>query len=487
MRHAFYYLLNIASLKTPITKPGTLPVGLNIVEQLDFEAERDGEWQRLPTQVLDLLASRRPDVAIKFGMGLLRVPEELQCKILSYHHGNPRRFRGRPAGFYELLGDVPTVGQIVQIISNRLDAGAIVAFAETRVRPYSYRATMADAYAISPLLLKQAVRNCLAGTVLPIEPHGTNHRLPTNLTVARFAAKLLVEKARRLLYGAFFHKAWAVASVAIGSESLDELVRDVGEAARWHVVTRPDQYEFLADPFPHPRGGVLVEALRRSDGQGEIVHFDDGSARILCTGRGHFSYPATIQADGSWFMVPEVSEWSSPEVYRLDGDKCEFVANLDVEGEPRLVDATLHARDDAMFLFANRASDGSDVLRLWTADSLFDRFSEHPQSPIRISPAGGRMAGALLRCEDRLYRLGQDCSRGYGRRTILFEVVALTRDSYRESAAGELSFSAVTGPHTFNMRGGTAYFDFYRERFSLLAGIHRLRAHLAKRRAVRSA
>jgi hypothetical protein len=143
-RHGLYYLLNLVSLKTAATRPVPLPSSLRIVERLDFEAERDGAWQRFPPEVLELLARERPEVAIKFGMGLLRVPDSLDCRILSYHHGDPRHFRGRPAGFHELLSGVPTVGQIVQIISNRLDSGAVVAFAETRVQPHSYRATMAD-------------------------------------------------------------------------------------------------------------------------------------------------------------------------------------------------------------------------------------------------------------------------------------------------------------------------------------------------------
>jgi hypothetical protein len=231
---------------------------------------------------------------------------------------------------------------------------------------------------------------------------------------------------------------------------------------------------------------VLVEALRRSDGQGEIVHFDKGSSRTLCSGPGHFSYPATIGIDGDWFMLPEVSEWTSPKVYRLVGDRSDYVADLDIEGDPRLADATLFADQSGVYLFANRLSEGSGILRLWTADSLFSRFVEHPESPVCISPVGGRMAGALLDLDGRIYRLGQDCSRGYGRRIICFEVSELSRSHYRESGAGELSLRGLFGPHTFNMRGDTAYFDFYRERFSPFAGIQRLTAAISKRRALRS-
>lgn len=487
LRHASYYLLNVLALRNRETRSGPLPPQLNIVERLDFESEWEGAWQRLPGHVLDQLGKWRPDVALKFGMGLLRVPDALECKVLSYHHGDPRRFRGRPGGFYELLDDVPTVGQIVQIISNRLDSGAVVAFAETRAQPHSYRATMTEAYRLSPLLMRTAVRNCLSGKVLPIEPTGRNYRLPSNSTVVRFAAKVAAAKVRRLIYGAFFEKAWEVASAEVSPETPAELLTQVEDRSRWRIVQRPARYRFLADPFPHPMGGVLVEALRRDDGQGEIVHIADDRAAVLCHGAGHFSYPATVRSGEEWFVVPEVSEWTRPRAYRLDGEECEMAGVLDIDGSPRLVDPTLHSEGGAIYLFANRALEGSGVLRLWTAPSLFARFTEHPDSPVRISPVGARMAGAVLRIGGRLCRVGQDCSRGYGKGIVLFEIGALSPDEYREEPLGDFSFQEVSGPHTLNLRGGTAFFDFYRERFGALAGIRRFRARLAKQRVLSGA
>ncbi len=90
-------------------------------------------------------------------MGLLRVPSGLACPILSYHHGDPREYRGRPAGFYELMNGKTAVGQVVQVLSETLDAGEVVAFAETKAHAHSWQRTMAEAYRASPLLLAAAV------------------------------------------------------------------------------------------------------------------------------------------------------------------------------------------------------------------------------------------------------------------------------------------------------------------------------------------
>jgi hypothetical protein len=292
-----------------------------------------------------------------------------------------------------------------------------------------------------------------------------------------------MEKLSRLAYGAFFEKSWEVASADIEADSFQLIAKQIDDRSRWKVIPRPGNYQFLADPFPHPCGGILAEALRRNDGQGEIVHIAPGSSRILCAGSGHFSYPATVNTGESWFVLPEVSEWRSPVLYRLTDCNCEVAGDLDVAGMPRLIDATLYTSADGIFLFANDASEGSEVLRLWTAASLFSRFDEHPRSPVRISPVGGRMAGAILELAGRCYRLGQDCSQSYGRRIVAFEIIALSHSAYEEIEVDELSFTGANGPHTFNIRDGEAIFDLYEERFSFLAGVRRLKAAYAKRQA----
>jgi hypothetical protein len=292
------------------------------------------------------------------------------------------------------------------------------------------------------------------------------------------------EKVKRLIYGAFFEKDWQVASVRGPIASVAQASEAINDRRSWQVFERPNGYRFLADPFPLPEGGVAVEAFRRSDGQGEIVELENGSARRLCGAIGHFSYPATVELGGDCFIVPEVAEWSRPMIYRLRDSGCEFAGALEVDGGPQLLDATFHVAADAIYLFANVASEGGAVLRLWTAPSLFSRFTEHPANPIHISPVGGRMAGSILRLGPSLYRLGQDNSGAYGKRIVVFEILELSPSRYAETHAGELSLSFANGPHTFNIRGSMAFFDFYHDRFTPFAGYRRLRAAWSKRKAL---
>jgi hypothetical protein len=482
--HGLYYALNIASIKRAAGRPVPLPEKYRRGTVITFAALGEGAWQVLPDSVLAQIDQAAPQVIIKFGMGLLRVPQQLPCPILSYHHGDPRRFRGRPAGFYELMTGAPMVGQVVQLLSNRLDAGQIVGFAETRAIAHSYKATLAEAYRCSPLLLPGALRRCLSRETLPIEPIGANYRLPGNATVVRFLAKLVVAKVRRLLFGLFVERQWQVADSPF-SGAMTELVESFPAPSKWRVPTRPKAFRFLADPFPHPEGGLLVEALRKSDEQGEIVHLRQHGQRTLCAAKGHFSYPGTVRVGDEWFMLPETAEWTLPTAYRLTAAGCEPVGKLQVEGSAPLIDPTLFPYGDAIYLFANKLAEGAGVLRLWMADELFGQFLEHPASPIRISPSGARMGGALIERGGRILRPGQDGSRSYGDAVILFEIERLTRSEYSERECGRIDFADRGGPHTLNLDEGRVVFDFYDRRVTPLAGVRRLRSLLSKRRARR--
>ena len=477
VRHGLYYLLNLLSVRNRETASVPLPPELRIAGRISFEAEKDGAWERLPPALLDRVAQFGPAAVVKFGMGLLRVPppERLAAPILSYHHGDPSRFRGRPAGFYELLTGSRTIGQVVQVLSDQLDAGAIVAAAETKAHPHSWRKTLVDAYRASPLLLPRAIERALSGETLPVARDGTNYRLPSNLTTSRFIAKLVFAKVRRLAYGAFFEKAWRVALARLPEGWSPQAPGGLDREQSWTVLPLPGGYRFIADPFFGADSETVLAEAMGPDGRGRILQIRGSEIRLVAHFEGHSSYPGTVSLGGRHYLVPEISDWSPPRVYELGDQGLEDADQLAIPGEPRLLDPTVHVHDGMVYLFGNRADEGDGVLRLWVAQDLFSRFAEHPDSPVRISPAGARMAGLLLTNGGELFRPGQDLRHRYGDAVLLFRIEELSPTRYRESEAARLGFSCHCGPHTLNLSGSTALFDYYDDRFSLLAGFRRLR------------
>ena len=45
---------------------------------------------------------------------------------MSFHHGDPRKYRGRPSGFYEIANKEKIQGQVVQILTPKLDGKSFI-------------------------------------------------------------------------------------------------------------------------------------------------------------------------------------------------------------------------------------------------------------------------------------------------------------------------------------------------------------------------
>lgn len=486
LKHAAYYALNLVTVRNRFTRRVNLKQSEKTLRPMViFNSRYEGAWQVLPEDIVDALAGF--DVILKFGMGLLRVPpiERLPVPILSYHHGDPDKYRGRPAGFWEIASGEPAMGQVVQVIENRLDAGRVVAYAETKVFPWSYRATLKESYRHSALIINQAIRNSLDGVSLAKTRNGRNFRLPTNFTVVKFVARMAAKYAARMAYGAFLQKCWRVSIAPSSTESLKgALAGSFPDSSKWRTIPVQKPYVFYADPFFSEKPpGLLVEAVENVSGLGEIVYVSEGDVerhRSISNESGHMSYPSVAMIGDDQIVVPEVASWSRPRAFKIAKGELSEMLPLNIEGAPRIIDPTLFQWSNRLWLLGNVASVGSTALYLWSADNLRGKFRLHPKSPIVISPKGGRMAGNLVRVGPRLIRFGQDFRGAYGDGILAFEVQDLSIDNYREELVGNVRFGDRRGPHTLNIRRDAMAFDWYEDRLSLMAGVRRLMAQCRK-------
>jgi hypothetical protein len=291
----------------------------------------------------------------------------------------------------------------------------------------------------------------------------------------------------RGFYGLAREKSWRVSLADAPAEQLAEVAGGSAfpAASAWRTLPVAASYTFYADPFfSSAPAGVLVEGMNRRTGLGEIVLVSAERHQRVSDGEGHFSYPCAIDIDGTQIVVPEISGWSPPRAFRFEAGGLREAARLDVEGAERLVDPTLFEHEGRLYLFASPAEAGTNILCLWSAESIAAPFRLHAASPLLVSPRGARMAGEIGDVAGRLLRFGQDSTRGYGDGIVAFEIETLTPADYREREIGEIRFTDRKGPHTLNARGGEWLFDWYVDRMSPLAGLRRLRAMRAGRASI---
>ena len=118
LKNFLYYILNIFTLKNHLTKKQSF--SFPNAKIINFDSVYKGAWHSIPEKIYKELEGGNIDVVIKFGMNLLSLNQEKQLPpILSYHHGNPSKYRGRPAGFYEIFNNERTTGIIIQAICIR--------------------------------------------------------------------------------------------------------------------------------------------------------------------------------------------------------------------------------------------------------------------------------------------------------------------------------------------------------------------------------
>lgn len=483
VRHFLYYALNLIVMRRgPEERLRPLAdLGLGGAEQFVFEAEASNRagWQRIPSSVGHKVREHKCDLVIKAGMGLVENPDDSGAPLgmLSYHHGDPSRYRGRPAGFWEIMEGASTMGMMVQRISNRLDAGAVLAFGRSKVYPYSYRQTLAQVRKSSAALLAKAIHAARIGLQVDISTTGKNYRLPSNLQVCGFVFKILRAKIARLAYGAFIQKNWCIgtgeaAKVFEGEVSLPPPV----------PIATPPGYIFLADCFWANDGGIYAEAMRSGAGIAEIVHLSpSGTTVISDQASRHWSYPFPFDWEGAECLLPEVADWSSPFILKASSKSDQRYYLKGVE-RLRLIDPTLVSHQGHWYLFASQSPLPNDQLSLWFSSAGPDGpFQPHPQSPIVVDVTCARMAGPLLREKGALIRLGQDFSEGYGSAISICAISELSPEVYTERKVGRMRLAGQKGPHTYAVRNNRAVFDWYKESFSVFAGLRRLVSKFAKR------
>jgi hypothetical protein len=471
-----YYLLAMLSrfkLKSLSTVHLT-ELDIRSAKKIHFEPIQKGIWQCLPDQVISELS--KVDVVIKFGMGLLGETDKIPSEygVLSYHHGDPNYYRGRPAGFWESIKSEKIMGVIVQKLSQTLDGGVVRAIGFSKVSKTSYKKTMGNMYAVGIPLLRKALNNSEGNVEISYKKSENLFKLPSNIVVFQLLFKQLKYLFQRAQYGAFIQKSWSVGKIHRIEHFEKDVLIDLKEIT---TIPKPSGFTFVADPAGSIDDSIYCELLNSKTGLGEIGVWDSRSWKILNFEiSGHKSYPQVISHGGNSYLFPEISGISAPTLFQLDtsGDKVIQSYCLQGLGNTRHVDATLFYHENHWYLFSSNTFDSEQRLDLYISDDLFENFVPHPKSPIVLDPRNARMAGPIQIHDLKIYRFAQDCSEKYGSKIQVNRIVVLTPNEYSEVSVGSLEIGNASGPHTILSTGDEMWIDFYQEIFDFMAGYRRL-------------
>jgi len=285
------------------------------------------------------------------------------------------------------------------------------------------------------------------------------------VTASVFCARAVGRQVHRAVY----EQRW---NLLLGEQSPARLLPD--PALLRPLLPPPGR--FWADPFPVEHDGrvhILFEEFLYEERRGRIaiITLDEdgrpGQARIALERDSHLSYPCAFKREGRLYMIPENAESGSLDLYECVELPDKWVRRRSLLEGVRVVDASLVEWQGLWWMFASlKAPAGllaSVVLVLYSSeDPVNGAWQKHPLSPLLADVTNTRPAGAPFVFGERLYRLAQDGSKGYGGAIAVNEVLSLTPTHFDERRIALVQprwAKALCGTHTLNRVGRTVVMD----------------------------
>ena len=432
------------------------------------------------------IAEYELDILIKFGF------EGLSCESLNiskygtwfYLHGDERKWRGGPPGFWEVVENRPeTSSAVLAVGGNSLSTRVLFRsdFFTYPVSPARHRSYYF--WATTPFLQRQIEFLYQNGEEkfhqetekFNAHPHPDlqNNTLPSNYLAAISIAKIIKGLIKEILHRIFYLDQWFL---------LFSLKQDETENFSEFEKLLPSKDKFWADPHVIKVNGIFyifIEEFSHKKNKGHIsvIELDESGNWLapvnVLEKDYHLSYPFIFSWQDKFYMIPESGENRTIDIYQcIDLPyKWEFKQNL--MKNVKALDTTLFYYKAKWWLFTamaeNEAAAPHVELFLYYSDDPFNKqWNAHPQNPIVSDVNRARPAGDLFIKNGKLYRPSQDCSKGYGYGFDLNEIVTLSETEYVERKISSVRpewGEKIIGTHTYARRENLTVIDALTRRF----------------------
>lgn len=427
------------------------------------------------------------DILVRCGFRILRgdILNAASGGVWSFHHGDNQKNRGGPAGYWESMEGWSETGSVLQILTEDLDNGHILA------RFYSCTDTLSVQDNVSGILWKslslmtrkmEEYHRFGKQSFLQQAQHSNRHpafyseRLyvsPTNAELARLTFWKLIEKIKILYHNRFVTDQW-ILMFHISQEFSSSLWR--------YKKIIPPKDRFWADPHVVQKNStyyIFFEEYLNSEEKGRISLItmdEDGSysePEVILDKSYHLSYPYVFEHDNEYYMIPETMANHTIELYKCVDFPYKWEFQMNLMENIQAVDATLYRKDGKWWMFANVLEHGGastwDELYIFFSEELYSAsWTPHVMNPVVSDCKSSRPAGRLFVQNGGLYRPSQNCSTRYGYGFNIGEIKTLNETEYEEEIVSRVQPNwekQIKGTHTFNRVGSLHVVDaLYRRR-----------------------
>ncbi|MCQ2516598.1 MAG: hypothetical protein MJ094_07015 [Saccharofermentans sp.] len=272
-----------------------------------------------------------------------------------------------------------------------------------------------------------------------------------------FEIKLLHKLRQQLI-----REEWNIAIRPLGK---DRLYQIGGIKEKFIVIPNSFRY-WCADPFIVSVENIdylFFEMFDRFRGKGVIGYreiFDGkiGKMKTAYEAPYHLSFPCICKVDKEWYMIPEYSEGKEiPILQATHFPDCWEKVESWMTGQ-RCVDSVIIKHQNQEYLFTQKLKKGyhSNTLEIFIHEG--DEWIPHCKNPVVASSSDSRLAGKIFMAENKLIRVAQDCSDGYGKSLHFREISVLNHKEFVEQGIADINVNNISidgkkhyvGIHTYN-------------------------------------
>ena len=422
------------------------------------------------------------DFMLRFGFNIIRgeILNVPKYGVWSFHHDDETKYRGGPAGLWEIYYNDTINGAILQKLTDKLDSGIVLKKGYFKTVKHSYTANVDMLnYSCSawPKQISTDIKNGVADYFNNVPSTSTAHiyKIPANLKMLRFFCKLFINKLKFHYNELFKNEQWNIGVLKLPISSL--INKEIsGNEITWIPKQKPSLYR--ADCFAFADGdeiNILFEsydyksrkAVINRTTYSESTGFSDETSVLQKP--YHLSYPYVFSNNGDCYCIPESFKNHKVDLYKIDENGSllfhkTILENIDA------VDSSLVKYNNKWWLFFTKYSNASNTnLYIYYSDEFDGNYLPHPANPVKTNICSSRPAGNFFIENDILYRPAQDCSKTYGGSIAINKIIKLTTTEFEEETAGYINPVKNSiynkGLHTISSAGNYTVIDAKRFTF----------------------
>ncbi|MFH0866807.1 MAG: hypothetical protein V1904_11475 [Bacteroidota bacterium] len=448
------------------------------IPYMECKVNRKGKFSEyFSTSDIERIKDYKLDFLLRFGFNIIR-GEILHCTpygVWSYHHGDEMKYRGTPAGFWEIYKNDHVSGAILQCLTGKLDAGIVLRKGFFKTMLHSYSGNTDTLFYGCTHWPAQVCRDILNGTseYFHTPPSATGAPVmlvPGNMQMIIFTVKLWRNKLRFHFNELFRAEHW---NVGIVHKSIAAFCEEplVEKNIRWMPAQqgslfRADGFAFKLDEkllllyenynFGKKKGNISSSIY--SDKKG----FSEENTAI--EKEHHLAYPYIFSHNNIYYCIPESSISRKVELYQFNKEQMKFTFHKTLLEKEDAVDPTLvHFKDYWWLFFTRSGPDSNTNLYLYFSENFDGTYLPHSNNPVKTDIRSVRPAGTPFILNNSLFRPSQNSSMTYGGSIVLNKIIKLTPYEFSEETVKEIMPPADSvfskGIHTICSADGYTIID----------------------------